>query len=85
MGNPHVVVCGLAGSVPVGGMGLHYLQYCLGLRELGVEVLYMDPAGEYHGTSQQDVHGWCSSADLLINVSGGLMPFEHHRQAARLA
>lgn len=37
-----VVVCGLAGQMPLAGMGLHYLQYCLGLRDLGVEVVYLE-------------------------------------------
>lgn len=125
MPDPRVVVCGLAGAVPVGGMGLHYLQYCLGLRDLGVEVFYledhwawpyhpdrrdviedasytiawltdlfeafdlpwayMDPHGDYHGTDRRDVHGRCATADLLINLSGGLFPFEHHRKARTLA
>ncbi|MDP8970603.1 MAG: hypothetical protein M3N52_08965 [Actinomycetota bacterium] len=40
-----VVVCGLAGLAPVGGMGLHYLQYCLGLRDLGVDVFYLEDNG----------------------------------------
>lgn len=125
MSDVRVVVCGLAVSVPLGGMGLHYLQYCLGLRDLGVEVLYlednwgwpydpvrgsgdgddrynvawaremfaafglrwayMDTAGRYHGTSESEVHAFCAGADLLLNVSGGLDPFPHHRKAARLA
>lgn len=120
-----VVVCGLAVSVPLGGMGLHYLQYCLGLRDLGIEVLYlednwgwpydpvrrsgdgddsynvawaremfdafdipwayMDTRGRYHGTTEAEVHAFCADADLLLNVSGGLNPFAHHRKAARLA
>jgi hypothetical protein len=37
-----VVVCGLAGFSPVGGMGLHYLQYCVGLQDLGVDVSYLE-------------------------------------------
>src|SRR5436309_1367783 len=37
-----VVVCGLAGTLPLAGVALHYLQYCLGFRELGVEVSYLE-------------------------------------------
>lgn len=60
------VVCGLAGFAPVAGMGLHYLQYCLGLRQLGVEVFYLEdngwyptvpgPAGDDGGTAY--IVGW---------------------------
>ncbi|HVE62405.1 MAG TPA: hypothetical protein VNB94_01195 [Mycobacteriales bacterium] len=37
-----VVVCGIAGQLPLAGVALHYLQYCLGLRDLGVDVLYLE-------------------------------------------
>lgn len=37
-----VVVCGVAGWAPVAGMGLHHLQYCLGFRDLGLEVFYLE-------------------------------------------
>src|SRR5712692_9578235 len=36
------VVCGIAGQLPLAGVALHYLQYCLGLRDLGVEVSYLE-------------------------------------------
>jgi hypothetical protein len=42
-----VVVCGLAGQEPVAGMGLHYLQYCLGFRDLGLDVLYLEDHGAW--------------------------------------
>ena len=47
-----VVVCGLAGQQPVAGMGLHYLQYCLGFKQLGLDVLYLEDHGAwpYHPT-----------------------------------
>jgi hypothetical protein len=119
-----VVVCGIAGQLPLAGVALHYLQYCLGLRDLGVDVLYLednrawpydpfldrpdeeatysrawltelfdafdlpwayrDPRGVYAGLSEADVHTRCASADLLLNVSGGHEPDEHHRAAKRL-
>jgi len=40
-----VVVCGCAGVLPLAGVGLHYLQYCLGLRDLGCEVVYLEENG----------------------------------------
>lgn len=45
-----VVVCGIAGQLPLAGVGLHYLQYCLGLRDLGIDVLYLEDnaAWPYH-------------------------------------
>lgn len=45
-----VVVCGCAGTMPLAGVGLHYLQYCLGLRDLGCEVTYLEETGvwAYH-------------------------------------
>jgi hypothetical protein len=45
-----VVVCGCAGALPLAGVGLHYLQYCLGLRDLGCEVTYLEETGvwAYH-------------------------------------
>lgn len=42
-----VVVCGCAGVLPLAGVGLHYLQYCLGLRDLGCEVVYLEETGTW--------------------------------------
>ena len=42
-----VVVCGCAGAVPLGGLAMHYLQYCLGLRDMGVEVFYLEEIEDY--------------------------------------
>ena len=120
-----VVVCGIAGQLPLAGVALHYLQYCLALRDLGVETIYLednrawpyhpyenrpdqdaaytvpwlrelfdafelpwayrDPRGNYHGATEAEVHGRCAGADLLLNVSGGHEPDEHHRAARVLA
>jgi hypothetical protein len=33
--------------MPLAGVGLHYLQYCLGLRDLGVEVSYLEDNGAW--------------------------------------
>lgn len=120
-----VVVCGIAGQLPLAGVALHYLQYCLGLRDLGVDVSYLedntawpyhpfedrpdrdagysvpwlaelftafdlpwayqDPRGAYHGATEAEVHARCAAADLLLNVSGGHEPVDHHRAARVLA
>jgi hypothetical protein len=120
-----VVVCGIAGQLPLAGVALHYLQYCLGLRDLGVDVFYLedneawpyhpwdnepdreakytvpwltemfeafdlpwayrDPLGAYHGSSAAEVHARCADAGLLLNVSGGHEPVDHHRAARVLA
>jgi hypothetical protein len=125
VGVTKVVVCGIAGQLPLAGVALHYLQYCLGLRDLGVEVLYLedneawpyhpwdnepdreakytvpwlaelfgafdlpwayrDPRGEYHGVGEASAHAACRDADLLLNVSGGHEPVDHHRAARVLA
>lgn len=43
----NVVVCGCAGALPLAGVALHYLQYCLGLRDMGVEVSYLEEITDY--------------------------------------
>jgi hypothetical protein len=43
-----VVVAGLLASYPIGGLVAHYLQYVLGLRALGHEVLYLEDTGWYY-------------------------------------
>lgn len=121
-----VVVCGCAGALPLAGVGLHYLQFCLGLRDMGVDVSYLeeitdywpyhpdrnepdqeatytvpwlrqmfeafdlpwayrDPLGRYHGSSEPEAVGRCTSADLVLNVSGAHNPIAHHRAAKTLA
>jgi hypothetical protein len=120
-----VVVCGIAGQLPLAGVALHYVQYCLALRDLGIETSYLednrawpyhpyanrpdedaaytvpwlrdmfeafelpwayrDPRGTYHGATEEEVHARCARADLLLNVSGGHQPDDHHRAARVLA
>lgn len=41
------VVTGLIGSYPMGGMTFHYIQYLLGLRQLGWKVLYLEDTGKW--------------------------------------
>jgi hypothetical protein len=43
-----VVVTGLIGSIPFGGLTAHYLQYVLGLHALGHDVLYLEDTGWYY-------------------------------------
>jgi hypothetical protein len=42
-----VVVCGCAGALPLAGVALHYLQYCLGLRDMGIDVMYLEEITDY--------------------------------------
>lgn len=49
-----VVVCGCAGVLPLAGVALHYLQYCLGLRELGIDVMYLEETDVWPYHPQQD-------------------------------
>jgi hypothetical protein len=37
-----IVVTGLIGSIPLPGLTFHYLQYLLGLRDLGHAVHYLE-------------------------------------------
>src|SRR5687768_1414990 len=57
------VVCGIAGQLPLAGVALHYVQYCLGLRDLGVDVMYLEDNGAspYDPTGRYDVEGEYSS------------------------
>ena len=120
-----VGVLGIAGQLPLAGVALHYLQYCLGLRDLGVQTFYLedngawpyhpfenrpdeeasytapwlaelfdafelpwayrDPGGTYHGMGRDEVFRRCAEADLLLNVSGGHEPSEHHLRARAIA
>jgi hypothetical protein len=43
-----IVVTGLIGSLPLAGLTLHYLQYVLGLRALGHDVLYLEDTGMWY-------------------------------------
>jgi len=42
-----IVVAGLMGGLPLAGLTAHYLQYVLGLRDLGHDVLYLEDT-EWH-------------------------------------
>lgn len=49
-----VVVCGCAGVLPLAGVGLHYLQYCLGLKALGCEVSYLEETAQWAYNPAED-------------------------------
>jgi hypothetical protein len=122
-----VVVSGLAATFPFGGVFWDYMQYTLGLRRLGHDVLYVedagawcydaiantfvedgernasylgreiatlapdlgerwffrDAAGKTYGRRWNDVVDFCSSADLLINISASYLRREEYYAAAR--
>ena len=124
-----IVVSGLVATYPLGGVFWDYLQYVLGLRKLGHDVLYLedcgrwcydpkqrtfveeseasaaylaehiarlDPAlgerwffrdvsGNTYGLDWNQVAEFCSSADLLINVSNSCLARDEYFAAARVA
>lgn len=47
------IVTGLIAYLPVGGMTCHYLQYVLGLRRLGWDVLYLEDTGQWNYSPDQ--------------------------------
>ncbi len=49
-----IVITGLIGSIPLAGLTLHYLQYVLGLRALGFEVLYLEDTGSWYYDPETD-------------------------------
>lgn len=42
-----VIISGLIASYPMGGMSWHYLQYLLGFKNLGFDVLYIEDTGQW--------------------------------------
>src|SRR5207253_3181544 len=66
-----IVVSGLLGAYPLGGMAWHYLQYVLGLARLGHEVYYLEDSGRHpYNPGEED-----STADPTPSVRylAGLM------------
>ena len=67
MDNLRIVVTGLIGSIPLAGLALQYLQYVLGLRALGHDVLYLEDTGVWCDGryAQERVEYPCRVADGL--------------------
>lgn len=66
-----VVVTGLIGSIPLAGLTAHYLQYVLGLRDLGHEVLYLEDTGTWYYDPRSD--SMVESPRLAISVLDDVM------------
>ena len=49
-----IIVTGLIGSIPTAGLTLHYLQYVLGLKKLGHNVLYLEDVGGWYVDTTAD-------------------------------
>ena len=49
-----IVVTGLIGQYPLGGVTWDYLQYVLGLRDLGHDVYYLEDTGQWPYTPATD-------------------------------
>ena len=54
MNSLKIVVTGLIGSIPLAGLTMHYLQYVLGLHELGHDVLYLEDTGTWYYDLKSD-------------------------------
>jgi hypothetical protein len=64
---PRVVVSGLVGLYPVGGVAFDYLQYVLGLSRLGCDVVYHEDTWcwPYHPVENANVESGDYSADFI--------------------
>lgn len=67
MSKLRIIVSGLAGLCPVGGMGWHYLQYVLGLARLGHDVYYHEDTWSwpYHPCDNANVSDGQYSAAFI--------------------
>ncbi len=59
-----IVVTGLIGSYPLGGVGWDYLAYVSGFRRLGHEVFYLEDTGQW----LYDPRNYTFTADVGFNV-----------------
>ena len=64
-----VVVTGLIGSIPLAGLTLHYLQYPLGFRALGHDVLYLEDTGSWYYDRETDSL-WYPYDNGLMGIQG---------------
>jgi len=131
MTNPlRIAVTGLAATYPLGGVFWDYIQYPLGLRRLGVDVLYIEDTGKWcydpvaatfvedgtrnaaylaeqmamlgegdmvdrwffrdatektYGLRWDQVVGFCSTADLFLNISASCWMRDEYYRAHRVA
>lgn len=70
-----IVVTGLAATYPFGGVFWDYIQYVLGFRELGHEVLYLEDTGR-----------WCYDPVLMTFMEDGTRNAAHlQKQLERLS
>ncbi|MBI2842830.1 MAG: hypothetical protein HYX78_05465 [Armatimonadetes bacterium] len=65
-----IVVTGLIGQYPVAGMTAHYIQWVVGLRNLGHDVYYIEDNGAcpYNPVTQSVDIDYSYSAPYLVNV-----------------
>jgi hypothetical protein len=65
-----VIVTGLIGQYPLGGVTWDYLQYVLGLRDLGHDVYYLEDTGQWPYTPDTDGVG--DNCDYTVRYLGDL-------------
>jgi hypothetical protein len=73
---PRVIVSGLVGVYPVGGVAFDYLQYVLGLAALGCEVVYHEDTWcwPYHPVENRNVAEGDYSAHFIGNFFRAFAP-----------
>ena len=59
MSQLRIIVTGLIGQYPLGGMAWHYVQYVLGLARLGHEVYYFEDTGQPYNPMEGGVSKTC--------------------------
>ena len=64
--NLRIVVSGLAGTYPLGGMFWHYMQFVLGLRRLGHDVMYVEDTGRWCYDPQAKTFVECGAANAAL-------------------
>ena len=64
MDSLRIVVTGLIGGLPLAGLTMHWLQYVLGLRELGHDVLYLEDTGAWYYDPQANTFVESNSVPL---------------------
>jgi hypothetical protein len=71
-----IVVTGLIGSIPLAGLTLHYLQYVLGFKALGYDVLYLEDTGTWCYDPSSDGMVQDSSASVKY-LTGVMSAYDH--------
>lgn len=71
-----IIVTGMVGQIPVGGVAWDYLQYAVGLHQLGHDVIYHEDTWSwpYHPIQQQNVDDPTYSAQFISDYFARYCP-----------